>query len=293
MTDKIVRYAICVYYDSEGELRPFMEHFLLSLKEVCTGILLVINGTITENSKIKISNLGINILQRENKGYDFHAYRDGYLFLKNTHQLIMDELIFCNSSCYGPVTPIQNVFEVMNRKNVDFWGLTQWHSPPWPDHIQSYFLVFRKSIYRSLDFEKYWQHLPTLRNRKEAIEKCEVSLTSHFAQKGYRWETFIKPLKPDYSMTFVYEGLMDGLPLVKRKFFLLNKDNVEKKNVISFLMNKTEYDTRLIYEDFFFVSFLSEAENNRISIKDYIKSNYPRLSKVLIFIKNICEHRHG
>ena len=285
MSSKILRYAICVYYDTDGELRPFMEYFLSSLKEFCSGILLVINGSITEKSKIKISHLGIEILERKNEGYDFHAYKEGYLFLKNSHQLIMDELIFCNSSCYGPVTPLEEVFRIMDEKDVDFWGLTQWHSPPWPDHIQSYFLVFRKSIYSSLDFEKYWQRLPDLHNRKEAIEKCEVLLTRYFAQRGYKWDTFIKPCRADYSMTFVYEGLMNGLPVVKRKFFLLNQDNFEKKKVLSFLVNKTKYDLGLIYEEFFLSSYRSTSLKNCISLKNYLKSNYPTISKLLIKIR--------
>ena len=285
MPSKILRYAICVYYDPDGELRPFMEYFLLSLKEFCFGILLVINGKITVKSKIKLSNLGVDILERENKGYDFQAYKEGYFHLKNSHLLTMDELIFCNSSCYGPITSLGKVFKIMDEKNVDFWGLTQWHSLPWPDHIQSYFLVFRKSIYRSLDFEKYWECLPDLHNRKEAIEKCEVLLTSYFAQKGYKWDTFIKPSRPDYSMTFVHEGLLSGLPVVKRKFFLLNRDDLEKKKVLSFILNKTKYNTELIYEDFFFSSYLSTSTKNSISFRSYLKSNYPRLSKFLIKIK--------
>ncbi len=285
MSTRVSRYAICVYFDPEGELRPFMEFFLSSLSETCVGVLLVVNGTLNKKSRTRVESLGVHLLERENKGYDFYAYREGYFYFKNTIHLEIDELIFCNSSCYGPITSLTNVFHEMDKQEVDFWGLTQWHSEPWPDHIQSYFLVFRKRLHESTAFHIYWEQLPRLSSRKDAIEKCEVQLTSYFARIGFKWSTFLPPSRPDYSMTFVHEGLVSGLPLLKRKFFILNNNDDEKKKVLSFLLNQTKYDIQLVYEDFFLSRYLSNQDNGKISIKTFIKCNYPRATKLLIKLK--------
>ncbi len=286
MSNKNSRYAICVYYDPNGQLQKFMEYFLLSLTELCSKVLLVVNGKLNEDFKNKTATLGVEILQRENKGYDFSAYKEGYLFLKHHHQMNVNELVFCNSSCYGPITSLKTIFEAMNKKDNDFWGLTQWHGTPWPDHIQSYFLVFRKSVFTSVHFERYWETLPEIADRREAIVKCEVLLTDFFEKKGFKWDTFIKPVRHEFCMTNVYEGLKKGQPLIKRKFFLLSQDIAEKKRVYEFLTNKTRYDVGLIHEDFFLTSCLSSSKKIK-SLKNFVKVNYPKVSKILITIKHL------
>ncbi len=285
------RFIICVYYDQEGKLRHFMDFLLKSLKGLSDGLLLVVNGNLDEESRLRVRDIGADILIRSNSGYDFHAYREGYEYFRNSKYCDVDELVFCNSSCYGPLNSLEPIFSEMNKKNVDFWGLTQWRSKPWPNHIQSYFLVFKKTIYQSSIFDLYWKTLPELKNRQEAIQKCEVLLTQYFEKQGFRWDTFIPPLRSDYCMTYVLDGLEKGHPFLKRKFFSSN-DVTEsaKREVIVFLQKKTKYDPFLIYEDFFYTTYTVDSSDKQ-QLRTYLKLKYPRLYLLFVYIKNSLSFR--
>ena len=57
----------------------------------------------------------------------------------------------------APLATSLRMFDYMNQKDIDFWGMTEFHEVPFdpfgtikygyiPKHIQSYFMVFRKSL---------------------------------------------------------------------------------------------------------------------------------------------------
>ena len=55
-----------------------------------------------------------------------------------------DEMIICNDSIYGPMTSMQDIFDYMELRGYDFWGLTEnYHSNY---HLDSYFMVFNNDI---------------------------------------------------------------------------------------------------------------------------------------------------
>ena len=281
------KFIICVYYDPDGKLRQFMEFLLLSLKQIGSAVLLVVNGDFDEESKQKVTGLGVQLILRENYGYDFQAYKEGYRYFKESCYYGVDELVFCNSSCYGPIFPLHYVFSEMSKLPVDFWGITQWRGRPWPTHIQSYFMVFKKSIYLSDNFDQYWKSLPIIQSRDDAIRKCEVLLTQYFANQGYKWATFIRPTSPEFSMTHVLLGLSEGLPFVKRKFFSShNVSDSDKKAVLAFIQGRTKYNLALVYEDYFYTNYRS-FEVLGDFLKSYIKRNFPRFCSFLTKTKHL------
>ena len=127
----------------------------------------------------------------------------------------MMELVLCNSSFYGPFYSLNSVFDAMDE-NVDFWGITAWRGEPWPDHIQSYFYVFRKKLFHSEVFRRYWDELNWPQNRTEAIERCETLLTKKFASQGFVWSTLIPNYTfGDVSILHAKESLNRHMPLLK------------------------------------------------------------------------------
>lgn len=148
------RLALYVFFEKKGVLHDYMEFYLKSLKEIAKDILVIANGRLSHESRDKLKNLDIDFLCRENKGFDFSAWRAGLEYKGWDTVRSYDELILCNCSCYGPIFPFSEMFSCMNERDCDFWGinrqpdkLEKYFIPGDPKsqmilHIQSYFYVF-------------------------------------------------------------------------------------------------------------------------------------------------------
>lgn len=263
------RLLIYCIYDKEGIVDDYILYFLKSFKPYCEEICVVANGFLSDSSKQKLQNLCNKIVERENSGFDSAAYKHiieqyGYEKLKE-----YDELILSNDTFYGPIFSPKEMFEKMNGKNVDFWGITRHYATDGvfagvkvEEHIQSYFLAFEKNILQSNDFEQYWSNLKPASNWEEAVAYFELTLTKFFEQKGYKSETYIPSEK--YKSKFnsiVYSYYLnqqieeDKMPFVKKKLFAVRKNNllqnIEKgiNYTLDYIKNSTDYDVNLIIQN--------------------------------------------
>ena len=287
--DLITRIGICAYFDEDGILQPYMIHYLYQMTRLCRFVVLVVNGKFFEEEKKKIAEENIIVVVRGNEGYDFSAYKEGISYVIDHYCDQIDELVLFNSSCYALTSCLNNIFDKMEVRNIDFWGITQWYNmPPFPDHIQSYFYVFRKRILKSTDFKAYWDRLPKIKSREDAINQCETKLTKYFHDKGYSWDTYIPPKECEYSMENVLEGLEEGMPLVKRKYFFLEPNLEKRKAVFNFLKNYHEDDLIYILDDYFREKCLrrSKMHGSTIiqSIRACLKRSHPNIVR---FVKHI------
>lgn len=284
------RYCICVFWEKDGIVRDYFSYYLKGLQEVAEKILVVVNGKISEDSRKLLSDMGINILVRENKGLDFWAYKAGIETAGYEELSKYDELILTNCTCYGPIRPFSEMFEEMEKRDCDFWGITK--HPEYPsycinnkkkiklfEHIQSYFIVFKHSMFTSKDFKNYWKHLNKANNFEEAVAYNEIPFTKYFTEKGFKDASYID-LKlheklADNPMFVTYKLLEKGLlPVVKRKaicgeFNVLFQIQLRSQSaqIIKFLEDNTNYDTKMIYQDLLATKPMSE-------IKSYLNLNY-------------------
>ena len=90
-----------------------------------------------------------------------------------------DTVTIMNDTCYFPIFDFKNHFINMeNNRNLDFWGAsihkaTNIGMPgtngPVPEHIQSYFICFRKKLVNSDVFIKFW-HASCIKTRNTIYE---------------------------------------------------------------------------------------------------------------------------
>ena len=299
------RCAIYVYWDPQEVLREFAHYYVRELKKCCTRVLFIVNGNLDNLGINSLKSDGIEVYERKNSGYDFHAYKYG-IELLGDDLTSFDELVIANSSTYGPLFPFSQVFEKMETRVCDFWGLTGHSKTELIDqHIQSYFVVFRKKCICSDSFKKFWENLPLVKDRNEAIEKCEIQLTPYFANCGFIWDTLIpisahEKISPEISIRFADYGLRQGLPLVKRKLFTTERvhylacSNVrEPASCLKYIKENTHYDVNFIFDDLLATSPQSHwnglIEANKIlstSDLEPLKSNIfeKRKTAIILFV---------
>ena len=270
------RIAIYVHYEKSGKVLNFEKFFISELLKDFSKVIVVANGEIDKNQLTGFEN--VEIVRRENKGYDFGAWKD--VIIKRYEREIKDydQLLITNNSIYGPLGSFSGMIAEMDKRNCDFWGINRHpakdcciikgdNATRCYEHLQSYWIVFKSRLLCSEDFISYWRNLPELDTFKKAIGYGEVRLTHHFEQLGYISDSFadfkkyssLSDLNPCF---FTYEQVKnDCIPVIKRKYFYDYFEqaisfNIELKarQLLDYLSSSGVYSVDYIMEDLYSVA---------------------------------------
>ena len=194
------RFVIYFHYDPNGQADNACLFAMRAMRAECSGLLFVTNGRLNDASRAAVEALDVQLLERDNTGFDVGAYRDALMLLKQQGLEGIDELILMNYTLAGPVTPLRALFDKMDaRPELDFWGLTRHYAMKSrrfkteygevPEHIQSHFIAVRGRLLHSQDFWSYWETMPLPQSYEQSVAGHEARFTRHFADLGYRWDT--------------------------------------------------------------------------------------------------------
>lgn len=202
---KIKRLCIYVIYDGENIIDDYIGYMLQGLRQICDSLAVVCNGEQVQRGLVNIQKNAGQVFHRKNIGFDAGAYKDALSEYVGWDEVeYYDELILMNDSFYGPFYPLQRIFDVMKSVEADFWGLTRSKAGiavdgmKYQEHIQSYFLVFRKQVIQSKDFRNFWEQLTYPATMEETIQNFELGINEYLKQKGFR----------DAAVTDLYKNIL-------------------------------------------------------------------------------------
>ena len=267
------RYAVYVFHDDKGIVGDYVCRFLEGMRKVASRILVVVNGDVNKEGMEKLSRVSDEVFVRPNVGYDITAYKEGLLRISREELLSYDEAVICNDTLYGPIVPFTEMFDAMAEKDLDFWGITAFHGAPFdpfgtisygflPEHVQSFFQVFRKDFMATEDFRNWWEHMPAITRYEDAIGTHEAVFTKAMADKGYRWGVYCDASSfADYT----WDPLRDfpvyllknmRCPVMKKRTFYHDYGEAFGRSggegarlAFDYIKNETEYPVDLIWED--------------------------------------------
>lgn len=294
----INRYAVYVFYDKNGIVDEYNDVFLKGLKQVVSHLLVICNGQMRPEGKQRIEAIADEVIFRENKGYDVTAYKEGILKPGFQKLCEYDEVIICNDTMYGPLYPFAEMFDTMAKKDIDFWGITNFHEVPFdpfgtveygylPKHIQSFFMVFRKSLVESQDFQQYWSQFPPINGYEEAIGRHEAIFTKKFADKGFKWAVYADSTDLE---GYTYDPLRDfpkylveekRCPVIKKRSFyheygeaMERSGGEATREVFNYIDKNLSYDCGLIWKNLL-------RTQNMADLKKRMQLNYVLSSKTV------------
>ena len=183
----IKRLVIYFFYDADGIVDRYVPYMLEDIKRNYSEIFVVCNGKLTPEGRATFKKLTPNVMVRENTGFDVWAYKTALEHYGWDKLAEYDEVVLMNFTMFGPLYPFSEMFEEMNRRDVDFWGITKHHGFPFdpfgtipygyiPEHIQSSFICVRRTMLNSLEFHRYWEKMPEVKSYGEAVGKHEEIL---------------------------------------------------------------------------------------------------------------------
>lgn len=221
------RVAVFSFFDKDYIIRDRVIYLLEQLREVCDAILFIADNYLPITEILKIRHL-IAAYQCERFGeYDFGAYKRG-IELAARHNLLgkIDELVLCNDSVYGPIVSMPEIFAQMDAVKCDFWGITS-NGRYVPDHLQSYFTVYKKNVFSSQEFREFFRNVQSWASVEQVISAYEIPLTGMLEGLGFRRGQLMDHERHpeggdaainNYNLTLnpVY-SLAHGLPFLKRR----------------------------------------------------------------------------
>jgi rhamnosyltransferase len=231
LASDVRRAIVYLVYDKDGIVDDYIPHKLRKLRDHADLIVVVVNGALNHAGKKKLVEVCDEVLQRDNVGLDVGGYADALHMLgKRVDQF--DELILMNYTWFGPIGTFDEVFDRMNKTEVDFWGMTvHGAEDPHPitgvgimrGHLQSHWIAVRSRMLRSKHWQDYWREMPPITSYNASILNHESRFTGHFTDLGYLWAAAFP--EEDYPGTThaAFESalqlLRDGCPVLKRRLF--------------------------------------------------------------------------
>ena len=221
------RLVVYVVYDRRGEVEDFVVHALGALRGHASHVMAVVNGSLSEEGRAKLEPVADSVLVRGNRGYDIWAHKDALAQVADLSSY--DEVVLTNDTWFGPVRDFAPVFERMNARAVDFWGMTDFaeevpnpftNEGRLPYHVQSFWIAVRSRMFLSEQWLRYWDELPEMPDYFDAVLKHEAVFTEHFTDRGFTVDVAFPYVNYPTGHPALFNAdllVEDGCPLLKRR----------------------------------------------------------------------------
>ncbi len=291
----IKRLTIYFFYDADGVVDRYVPYMLEDVKKNCSELFVVCNGKLTPEGRETFQQFTSNIMVRENVGFDVWAYKEALEHYGWDKLAEYDEVVLMNFTIMGPLYPFAEMFEEMNKRDLDFWGITKHHEVDFdcfetckykyiPEHIQSNFLVIRQTLLKSVEYQQMWNKMPMIYSYAESVGLYEAIFTKEFKEKGFKADVYIDTDDLDgYTryplMMMAYELIAKRkCPVLKIKSFSQNYYDILGDTVgnctvdaFNYIKNNLDYDTDLIWEHI--IRTANMADIKRLMHLNYILPN--------------------
>ncbi|KAA0964043.1 glycosyltransferase [Streptococcus cristatus] len=293
---------IYVIFEAEENLQRYKILFLEKLAALVDETLIVVNGGLKPEDLSVLEQYG-QVLVRDNTGYDAAAFREGILTIGKEKLQTSSQLLLVNDTNIGPMRDLNEVFQTMADRNLDFWGIsfgevqedaTNFNQYGYiPEHLQSYFLVIEPLLLRSEEFFDYWNNLTDTDSRDKAIGKHETTFTKYFADLGYRYDALVSENKDSAMYIHPLRMLRAGSPLVK--YTSLQNYNAQQfrwqglerrtevPDLLNYVRKETDYPVEIL--DNIVQKFKSISREQFILIIDGVENIIPQCTRYRVLNK--------
>lgn len=240
---------ICFFagFNADGIIHEYVVYYISQLADIC-DVHYLADCEMGDGQLEKLAPYVKSARGYRHEKYDFGSWQELASQMGWSSIETYDELILCNDSCYGPLSPLSRLFETMESKDIDFWGMTE-SSELLTRHLQSYFLVFRNNVIRSGILKQFFSGVRKQQIFWNYVVKYEIFITQMLVNAGFKFEAYLKTKSAINATTFpmtIVGGF--NFPFIKIKSFTNPETNLNEPidGLELLLQAETSYDTSLI-----------------------------------------------
>lgn len=272
---------ICLFagFDKNGEIADYVIYYLKALSKIA-DVYYWGDFEASNKEKAKIEPYCQAVYCARHGKYDFGSWQE--LIQKIGREKIesYDEMILANDSCYGPLVDLSEIFQEMDQKKCDFWGLSSAYKNH--IHLQSYFIVLKQPVLKSDVIYNFFNSVKPEANYSSVCAKYEDRFTYILSKAGFHFCSYIKYSETD---NHPYRDIMSAIsnrhfPFLKVKFFLGDiRDQSGVDDWRKIITKKTDYPVEIIEKDLTRRGFnLSEidqkVQKKRSETPDFYRENH-------------------
>lgn len=282
------RLLLYVHFNKYNRVSSHVYYQLKQMQPLFSKVVFISNSQVSERDYQNLVDLHLidNFIQRENVGFDFAAWRDGMTHVGFDDITTYDVVTIMNDTCFGPLWDIKDYYlNYEANDQVDFWGLTNnrrtkksRQTQGFPEHIQSYFITFKKPVIASSAFRNFWENVKNHTDVQEVINDYETKVTTTFLAAGFRYQTVFDTvnedttgmLHPDFSYYNPTAILNHKVPFIKVK--AIDNNQHIAPYLLEEIAKKSDYPVDLI------VSHMSEInfpDFKYLLARKYIQTTAP------------------
>ena len=255
------RILLYVHFNKYKRVSNHVFYQLEQLKPLFSKILFISNSHIEEATKKKLHDeFGIsNLLERDNQGYDFAAWRDGMSSVGFEELKNYDSLTLMNDTCFGPLWDLEPIYKMFeDDAQVDFWGMTNFRKTKYfEEHLQSYFVTFKQQILRAISFQEFWTKVKDFTDVQDVIDHYETKFTQYFTEAGFSYQALFDTrleevadlIHPDFTYYKPFTILEKKVPFLKVK--AISGNPFSARYLLEEIKERTSYPVSLISEHIF------------------------------------------
>lgn len=259
------RIVFYLLHDSRGEVDDYIPYKLERLRARTDHIFVIVNGSLTDEGRLRLEAVADTVWVRENVGFDVWGYKEALDQVGLDRLREFDELILMNYTWFGPVRPFEDLFDRMDQQAAHFWGMTDYgEQTPNPftkkgvlhRHLQSHWIAVRRPMFDSEAWAEYWRTMPPITTYTESILNHESRFTHHFEERGYQSAVaFAEKDYPSEHPALINADLLldDGCPVLKRRAFFHYPPYLDQHSVIGrWSIERAEhygYPVRMLYQN--------------------------------------------
>ena len=278
------RIGVFALTDKTGVIDSYVEYCLDQLYVLLDRMIVVTAAPLGEKEKKKIEKYSAEVCCCTQSSLVSQLFKYGMEQVGYDHLEEYQSLILMTDKVYGPVYSLNSIFEEMEARNLDFWGISMCpaelmvQEPFSPSgyinaYLENYFVVFEESVLRSEDFSKYWSDL-FCGSPEEEFGKYTSYFTRFFAERGFSWDILLpKDLFNEDKNILITDPLACvkeyNAPFVKTEIFekgaqyyLSLTAGQQAKEVFWYLKDKTSYNTEMIMQKLLRTCNLSDIVSN-------------------------------
>lgn len=292
------RILFFVHFNKYNALSEHVIYSLEKLSPLFERTVLISNSLLEDKDKKKISPFITDFIQRENKGFDFAAWRDGMKFVGFDELEVYDSVTVMNDTCFGPLYEMSPYYEKYETLQTDFWGITNHRAYQeskkhyFAEHLQSYYKVFSKKVVQSDVFKTFWGEVQDFEEVQDVIDHYEIKSTTNFTEAGFNYESILdtrnlddsKLLHPDFSYYAPDVILRNKVPFIKVKTFQSKENGGIAKYMTDYIESHTDYPVAYLIDH---LSMVGYPDENYLLTRKYVKALVPVTIK-----KKIAVHLH-
>lgn len=274
------RILLYIHYNKSDELSGHVLYQLEQIRPLFSRVIFISNSHLDQNHIEKLKMIGIfEIIQRENIGFDFAAWRDGMKYVGFDHLEKYDSVTLMNDTCIGPLWSLEPYFSSFESAiDCDFWGMTNFKRTKYfREHVQSYFVSYSQAVVSSKVFQKFWTSIKNFENVRQVIDNYETKLTSKLKKSGFNFQVVFNTLHenseemvhPDFSYYRPFDILNHRVPFLKLKALQSHQEQA----------NQLKCEIKSISD------FPSEILENVYSSIEFFSNEIVRNEKISIFKK--------